>query len=205
MPFRTLFFTLSLLLSGSLCFANEADRLVLENRNLEAERKVAQTQNIYFIINLREKTIQIKARGVVLKDIKIKDFNYWGSILPGELLTLHKKSVFIKPRRDKINPGENKDNQTFEYNALEVEDMPSRYQLRFNRGVNISIQPDGFFSSIGTFLPSGKTLILRPIITVWHTIWQKTYTVVEITLDEQDTKVLYWSFLEGMQAILYPP
>ena len=205
MPVRVLLFIIPLLLCASYCFGNEAERFVLENLNLETERKVARTQNIYLVFNLREKTIHIKAKGVILKEIEILDSSYWGSILPGELLTLHKKRVFMKPRRDKIKPGESKDDHVIELDALEVKDMPSRYKLMFDRGVNISIKPEGLLSTIGTFLPSTKNLIIRPVITVWYRVWQKAYTRVEITLDEQAAKVLYWSFLEGMQAILYPP
>lgn len=205
MPFRLLILIVPLLLYGSYCFGNETERLVLENRNLEAERKAARTTNIYLVFNLSEKYIQIKSKGVILKNISIKKINYWGSLPQGELMVLKNKNVFMKPRRDKVTPGKNNDTTSSELDALEIEDMPSRYTLQFDKGVYISIQTDTLFSTIRTLFPSINDLILRPVLTVWYRIWQKPYIVIEITLNEQDVKALYWSSLEGIQGILYPP
>jgi hypothetical protein len=46
----------------------------------------------------------------------------------------------------------------------------------------------------------------RPIVTVWHALWRKeSFISIDIVLHKDDARTLYWSFLEGMHAIVFSP
>ena len=185
---------------------NDRDLLTKEEQLLEAELSLARKTNIYFVFNLGEKKIQIKAKGTLLKELPIKGVESWGSGTPGDALSLEKKSAFIEPDRGKIKPGDNKDTDTFEMDALEVDDMPARYTLVFDQGVRISVKPapDGFFSKIGNILTLFKRALVRPFLTFFYAVRGKPFTAIDIELEKNDAKALYWSLSEGAGTILYP-
>jgi hypothetical protein len=197
--FLTIFITAS-------AHGNDKERLVRENQVLEAELSLARKPNIYCIFNLKKKNIQIKATGALLKELPIQDVHCWGSSTPKDALFLIKKSTFIKPGREKIKPGENKEKDTFEIDSLEPDDMPARYTLVFDKGMSVSVKPkpEGFFSTIGNFLPSLKESIVRPFLTVFYAVRGKPYTAIDIELKKDDAKALYWSLSEGTGSVFYP-
>ncbi|OGW45711.1 MAG: hypothetical protein A2Y66_01305 [Nitrospirae bacterium RBG_13_41_22] len=185
--------------------ANEKARLIKETRLLKTELSLAQKPLIYFVFNLKENKVQIRAKGFILKEFLIHNVRYWGSSLPGNVLVLKKKSTFLKPRRDKINPGENKEDDIFEIEALELEDMPVRYTLKMDRGVYLSVMPTkGFFTTPVNVLSSFKKFLVRPFFKVLYSVRKKPFTAIDIVLNKEDAKALYWSLSEGTQTIIYP-
>ncbi|OGW23973.1 MAG: hypothetical protein A2X59_13495 [Nitrospirae bacterium GWC2_42_7] len=181
--------------------------LFRENQLLESEFKLASKPDVYFIFNLKENIVHIKAAGISLREMQIKRVKQWGDNPPGQQLLLLKKSTFIKPGRDKIKPGETKEADDFSIDALELRDMPARYTLYMDKGVSIFVRPEteGIFSGIFNLFYSAKRFISRPALTLWNTLLRKPFTAIDIVLDKKDAQALYWSFYEGTGAIVYSP
>lgn len=185
--------------------ADDREKLAIENKLIERELSLAKKSNLYFVFNLKEKTIRIKAQGVILRELPIHDVHVWGSSLPGDSLVLKKKSTFVKPRRKSIKPAEHEETDNFEIQALEFDDMPSRYTLVLDKQVCISVKPHkGLLSKTGNGVSSVKNAIVHPFMSFWYAVRGQPYTAIDIFLEKKDAKALYWSFQEGTESVLYP-
>ena len=197
---------ITLLIAGPASAGDDKERYIRENRVLEEELALARKPDIYFVFNLQEKMAYIKARGIPLRELQINDFHCWGSPFSGSGYRLIKKSTFFKPDRETIKPGEKKEKDNFKIEALELADMPSRYTLVLDGGVKISIRPptEGIVSGIGNIFYTSMRFIIRPIFMLWYALKGKPYTVIDMVLDINDARAVYWSFSEGSGAIIYP-
>jgi hypothetical protein len=184
---------------------DDEERYVRENRLLEEELALARRPDIYFVCNPKEKMAYIKARGIPLRELPMNDFHCWGSPVSGIVYHLSKKSSFFKPDRDMITPGESKGKDNFKIEALELADMPSRYTLVFDRGMKIWIRPstEGISSGIGNIFYTAMRFLIRPISMLWYTLRGEPYTAIDMVLDQNDARSIYWSLSEGSGAIIY--
>jgi hypothetical protein len=195
------------LLAAPASAGDDPRRYIRENRLLQEELVLARKGGIYFVFNLNEKIAHIKARGIPLKELRMIDVRCWGSPVAGSAYRLIGKSAFFKPDRETIKPGEGKKNDRFEIEALELADMPSRYTLVFDGGMKIWIGPttEGIATGMGNVFHAAMRLFIRPISTLWHALRRKPYTAIDIALDQNDARAIYWSLPEGASAIIYPP
>ncbi len=182
-------------------------RYIRENRLLEEELALSRKPDIYFVFNLNEKMAYINARGIHLRELPMKDFHCWGTPVSGKVYRLRKKSAFVKPGREMIKPGESKAKDNFKIEALELADMPSRYTLVLDGGAKIWVKPstDGIVSGIGNIFHTSVQCVIRPIAMLWHALRGKPYTAIDMVLDKNDARAVYWSLSEGAGAIIYPP
>lgn len=81
-------------------------QVLKENRFLEEELKLARTPRYYFVLNLREKTMELRARGMVLKFWKASELRYTGKPVPLQVTTLTNKTALNPPERKVLNPAE---------------------------------------------------------------------------------------------------
>ncbi len=195
------------LIAGPASAGDDKERYIRENRLLEEELTLARKPDIYFVFNLKEKMAYIKARGIHLRELQINDFHCWGSPVSGNVYRLRKKSTFFKPGREMIKPGESKGKDNFKIEALELADMPSRYTLVLDGGVKIFIRPSkgGIVSEIGNLFYTSIRFLIRPIAMLWHALRGTPCTAIDIVLDKNDARAVYWSLSEGSGAIIYPP
>jgi len=98
-----------------------------------------------------------------------------------------------------IKPGESKEKDNFKIEALELADMPSRYTLVFDGGVRIWIRPatEGIVSGIGNIFDTSMRFFIRPISMLWYALRGKPYSAIDMVLDKNDARAVYWSFSEG--------
>ena len=195
------------LIAGPASAGDDKERYIRENRLLEEELTLARKPDIYIVFNLKEKMAFIKARGIHLRELQINDFHCWGSPVSGNVYRLIKKSTFFKPGRAMIKPGESKEKDNFKIEALELADMPSRYTLVLDGGVRILIRPltAGIVSGIGNLFYTSMRFLIRPIAMLWHALRGTPYTAIDIVLDKNDARAVYWSLSEGSGAIIYTP
>jgi len=193
---------------------SEEERLLLQS-----EIALAQKTQIYFVLNLAEKKVYVKARGIVLRDLGIKAVKFWGSHENVKLYTLNGKAAFSEPHREEIIPeNANKDAKApspaapatpapVDIKALELEDMPSSFRLKFDNGLVISVRPDsgGIISGLSSIARSVNWYISQPILTVWYAITNGPYGALNLVLDEKDARALYWSIHEGSRVLIYNP
>ena len=186
---------------------NDREKYLRENRLLEEELKLARKQDIYSVFHLRKKTASLKVRGIQLKELPVKDFQYWGSPLAVGAYHLKRKSALFEPGREIIKPGKNKNKDNFEIEALELADMPSSYAFVFDGGLKISIRPKAAGIVSGTYNLFSRPIkfLTRPAAMFWNALRKKPYTAIDIVLDKDDAQTFYWSLAEGSGAIVYPP
>jgi hypothetical protein len=180
---------------------------IRENRLLEEELKISRKPDIYFVFNLKEKTVYIKARGISLKEMQIKDLNYWGTPVPVRAYQVKKKSAFNEPERELIKPGESKVNEKYQVDAYELTDMPSSYTIHLEGGIEIYIKPltKGFASAVSNASYASVRFITRPMLILWNLFKGKAYTSIGIVLDDIDARAIYWSLTEKTAAIIDTP
>lgn len=181
---------------------------------LESELILARKPIIYFIFNLKDRVVQLKSRGIVLKEMKVEKVTFWGDPVDTKPRTMIKKSTLFEPKREKIDPNKNKAEETtttttgaFNIDALELKDMPASYRVKFSGGVSVSVRPNrtGFIS---IFYRSGNLLgwyVTRPILTVWNSILGKPFTSLYLILDKEDARSIYWSLTEKSENIIFQP
>lgn len=165
---RLIFFFIALI-AGPAFAGDDKEIYIRESRLLEEELKLSRKPDIYFIFNLKGKMVYIKSRGISLKELPIKDFNFWGSPVSVSAYRVREKSTFIEPEREMIKPGESKKNEKYKVDAFEVTDMPSRYTVILDGGIAIYIKPltEGIFSGISNFSFSSVRFLTRPILMLW--------------------------------------
>ncbi|HRD02423.1 MAG TPA: hypothetical protein PLP57_07255 [Candidatus Saccharicenans sp.] len=80
--------------------------LLKENRFLEEELTLAKKPIYYFVIDLKDKKIELRARGMVLKSWVVGQIRYFGEPVPLKVIALSQKSALNPPKRRLIKPGE---------------------------------------------------------------------------------------------------
>lgn len=187
--------------------AAQKQEIIEENKLLEAELKFAQKPDIYFVFNLPAKEIRIKSRGMVLRSLPVVKASFFGTRTADRMHVLSKKRTFIKPGREKIKPGDNKENDSFDIDALELDDMPLRYKLVTDNGVTIYVKPktDGILSALCNVPYSMKNSLTVPLHAFFRFVMRKPYTAVTIVLEPKDAQALYWSAAEKSGIVIYPP
>jgi hypothetical protein len=182
---------------------------VLEEKQLlETELQLAKTSGLYVFIDLRNKRIELRARGMVLREWPVEFLRFRGHPVPLTALVLKKKSALFPPKREDIKPGRSKDNKDYKPDILEVEDMPSGYALYIDEGIRMYVRPKsrGFFPALLNFGRTIKWFTVPPLVTVWYSLSGKSFTAVDIVLtDSRETRSLYWTFTEGTPCIILPP
>src|SRR3990172_1383986 len=201
---------LSFLPVGISGAADHYKSLKEDNRLMELELSLASQPQVYFIFDLRERQVTLKSRGIVLKGLKIRKVEVWGGPDTIGEYRLLRKSALKKPGRKEVRPG-GKEGELgegeFELETLELKDMPSRYRLDFEKGIVISVlpEPDGFISEL---YHTGFTILwylFRPFFTIWNYLLNKPYAAMLLTMPGEDARALYWSFYEGLEAIIRFP
>ncbi len=198
---------LLILLASTDAASRESDLLRHENQLLETELQIAHTPQIYAIFDLKNKNIRLKARGLLLRELRIESFRVWGNVPAVTAAALIRKSALFPPKRVVVNPKAGDDEEQASVETLELKDMPANYTLVLEGNTSISVRPKPThpLSWLWSIRYPVQWYLGRPVLTVWHALSRKSFTSMEIVLDEGDTRSLYWSFLEGMKAIVYSP
>jgi len=177
-----------------------------ETQLLEAELAIAQKPQIYFIFLVRDKKIQLKAKGIVLKEWEIQNIRHFGNAPPPKPISLVKKSTLFPPKRKKIKPGSVNEEAEFKLATLELKDMPGIYTLSLEGGTPIFIrpQPRSFFSRLRNIWHSFRWYTLPPLEKLWFSLRKRPFTAIDIVFkDKKDSQALYWAFIEGSECIIF--
>jgi len=204
--FRFIFFIITLI-TVPVFAGDDKEIYIRETGLIEEELKLSRKPDVYFFFNLKEKIIYIKSRGISLKEMHIKGFNCWGTPVSVNAYRVRKKSTFNEPEREMIKPGEIKKNDKYKVDAFELSDMPSRYTIILDSGAEIYIKPstEGIASGISNASYSSVRFLTRPILTLWNVLKGKPYTAIDIVLDKNDARAIYWSLTENSNTIIDTP
>jgi len=207
------------LLCPAIASADDLEALEITNRRLRAEYELATKSQVYFVFDLTAKKVQFKASGMAVAELPVQALSFWGPVGGDKVRTLAAKHSFRTPEREvlKIPPPEQNaktepepkaevkaDSKKFELAALELSDMPTSFQLRFDDGLRISVKPapEGFFHRIWRAIGNGFWHISRPLISVWNYLHKQTYSEILLTMPPKDAQLLYWSLTDGSSCLL---
>ncbi|RJQ45946.1 MAG: hypothetical protein C4538_07460 [Nitrospiraceae bacterium] len=215
-------FSLALLLFVSICpDALSGNKTVAQGETslLASELTLAKKPIIYFIFNLQEKTVLLKSRGLILREMKIDDMEFWGDPVDAKPRVVVKKSTLFEPKRINIDPDKNKEEETdtsntpnptpgaFNIDALELQDMPTSYRVEFRDGISLSVRSkkEGFVPGVVRAANYLGWYVSRPILTIWNSIKGRPFTSIYVTMSVEDARSIYWSLVEKSENIIYQP
>lgn len=197
---------LPLVATSALCADRESVRY--QNQLLEAELRMAQSPQIYFLFDLKDQKVYVKARGRALRELGMKGIRVWGKASVVSTAPLIEKSTLFPPKRILIEPKTSESGEDVRVESVELKDMPAAYTLvtRDRTWIYVRPAPASLVEWLwGAHYPV-RWYLSRPILSVWHALWKnESFTSIEIVLDNDDARALYWSFLEGMNAIVFSP
>lgn len=204
--FRTL--SLALLIGFGPCLLAQDRAPLFEHRLAQEELQLAKTPSLYFIISLKSRTIALKSRGITLREWGIDGLHAWGDPPSPEPVTLRKKSTLFPPRRNKIKPAANEDAEsTFELDALELKDMPSRFTLFLSGDLRIYVRAKagGFLPRLGNVGHFFAWHVWAPLTNLVFELRKRPFAALEIVLPrKEDSQTLYWAFPEELKGLIYP-
>lgn len=184
---------------------SDTKKFLNENILLRSEYDLAKKSQIYVVFNLAQKKVFIKARGLILKEYPILSYNRWGYKVIPRPLKLMEKGWLVRLERKKIVPSKDDSKIYLDQDFFDVNDMPSRYKLKWDGSVWIFVRPESkkILSRILNLLSIIKSFIIKPFNSLIYALIGKKYTEIEIYLDENDSKSLFWSLQQGYQCIIF--
>lgn len=102
-------------------------------RTLEEELKLASRPQPYLVLDLSQRVMLIKGRGVILRHFTVLDWTGSRDATGPGVYTLRARPPVARP---KIQPG-----QASTEHPIEVQDMPMEYLLVFDRGLVVEVAP----------------------------------------------------------------
>lgn len=197
---------LPLVATSALCAGGESVKN--QNQLLEAELRIAESPQIYFLFDLQDQKVYVKARGQVLRELEMKGVRMWGKASVVSAAPLIEKSALFPPKRILIEPKSGAGDEEVRVEAVELRDMPATYTLvtRDQTWVHVRPAPASVVEWLWSALYPVRWYLSRPVLSLWHALWKKeSFTSIEIVLEKDDARALYWSFREGMNAIVFSP
>lgn len=180
---------------------NNSEKLLLES-----ELTLAKKPSLYFIFDLRNKKIYLKARGILLREWEIRKVRYWGNPVAIKPIALTEKIAILPPKRESIKPEDSDEDEKYEVKALELDDMPSSYTLSLTGDIFLCVKPEakGWISIFPIALSTLRWYTLLRLKTLWFSVKKKPFTSIEIVLNiKRESQALYWAFTERMECIIF--
>ena len=209
---------------GCLAWGAGADKAALakKQQGLNAEYGLAKDANFYFVFDVLGRKIELRVRGMVLRTWPLRSMRFWGQPDFSGTVELAKKTALKAPERIVIKPGESevsapapaaKPTATgaattaadYDLEALELKDMPKRFQLGFDNGLNVTIKAkDAGSGGLGGMLRDAwRWYIDVPLRNLFGSREGKGLAELEIVFeDEKDAQSIYWHFFDGIKGII---
>jgi len=172
---------------------------------IEAEIKLAEQPRNYFIIDIQEQKISLRARGIMLREWEIEQVRLMGDPMPKHPVLLIRKASCPPPKQVNIKPQGSQMEGEFQLETLEIKDMPTTYSLVFERGISLYVQPrqKGLFSILNRALFALKWHTVLPLRMLSSSCRKNPCTAIHIVFkDQEEAQALFWAFLEGTGCII---
>ena len=160
---------------------------------------MAKAPGFYFLFNLRNRKIELKSKGIVLRTWEPPRVRFWGSPISFRALALTRKTALTLPQRRVIKPGEEETPTKpeakpgeFELEALEVKDMPPIFTLELEDGTKINVvRKEKWAKKFWSLL---KWYVGIPLKTLWLHQKKRAMTIIQIGFDDpKEGQSLYWA------------
>jgi hypothetical protein len=180
----------------------------LQHQLAKEELALAKTPSLYFILYSRTKALVLKSRGLTLQEWKVRSIHAWGAEPPLEALTLEKKSALFPPKRARIKPAPaGEEEASFELDALELKDMPSRFTLFLSGGIRVYVRPaaKGFFPRLGSLGHLIPWTLWIPLKNLFYRLRKVAFAAIDVKLDKsEDGQSLYWALPDKVTGLVFP-
>jgi hypothetical protein len=224
--FKTLFFAILLLQPLSLATAGVSER----NNFLTQLVSLADKPKQYVILDTQAGKMSLMIRGVVLREWKVDKLELSGEPVPLKPFPLISKSVQMVQLRHHVNiddesednasdktvldsnadnksPADAKSKKTFELIALEVDSMPTDYQLFFDEGITVYVRSkaEGYKAAFKDNLDKLKSYFFAAVHAVWPPHDENKSTKIDLFFkDKTEAQALFWAFSEGTECLFLP-
>lgn len=201
--------------------ADDVARLQSLNRQLRAEMELAKKSQLYVVFDLAQRQVLLKSSGLAVSTLAVQEMIHWGGAPDEKLRQLESKDASQAPQREKIKPTSAEAVETakptappaagtvaapkkFELQALEIDDMPADYRLRFDDGLLITVRAvqEGAVGGLQGFFSRCWWYLSRPLISLWSYFFGTSYNEIILTMSLRDSRQLYWSFTPGTACLV---
>lgn len=192
--------------SGLFGQAPDKEKILRTQQELTAESELAKETNFYFVLDVREKNLELRVRGMALRSWKLQSMRFWGKPAFSKTVQLVRKTTLKPPQRNVIKPGETtptpKDPGKFELEALELKDMPKTFTLEFDNGLHVSVRTAGKGAS--AVRDEMNWYGWLPVKSYFQARNGKATSELELRFEkESDAQAIYWIFFEGIKGLVY--
>jgi len=186
--------------------AVDKEKIVRNLQELTAENELAKEPHFYFVLDVRQKNLELRVKGMVLRAWKLESMRFWGRPVFSKTVQLVKKSSLKPPRRNVIKPGEAastpKDPSKFELEALELKDMPKSFSLDFDNGLHVSVKASN--KGLQALKEEVRWYALLPVRSFFSARNGKPLSELELRFaNGKDAQAIYWIFYEGIKGLVY--
>lgn len=178
-----------------------------EARTLEAELALARGEKSYIRFDIKARSISLRARGVILREWKIRKSRQWGFPCSPETLSLMTKKAPFVPRREQIKPGQTENTDHYDIQALELSDMPGRFSLSLEKDIHIHVTAPktGMTGAFHSAVRGYRRFFLYPLQTILSALHKKNHHILEIELESHaESQAFYWVLEPGIRFLLSP-
>jgi hypothetical protein len=188
----------------------DSGKILEDQKILAAEYDLARQAHSYFVLDIRQKKLDLKVKGMVLRTWLAQNIRFWGRPAFSKTIDLAKKTALKAPQRNVIKPGEVEKKPSepgkFDIEALELKDMPESFSLYFDNGLHISIK-----TAARSIAGHGRTIhealnwyVWLPVKNFLASRRGKPLAELEFTFKNgQDAQAVYWVFYEGIKGLIY--
>jgi len=192
--------------TGASAQAVDKEKIGRSLQELTAENDLAKEPHFYFVLDVRQKNLELRVKGMVLRAWKLQSMRFWGRPAFSKTVQLVKKSTLKPPRRNVIKPGEAagtpRDPSKFELEALELKDMPKSFSLDFDNGLKVSVKVGD--KGLKAVIEEVRWYGLLPVRSLFSARNGKPLSELELRFaNEKDAQAIYWIFYEGIKGLVY--
>jgi hypothetical protein len=175
-------------------------------RELTSEYELAKEPHFYFVLDVRNKNLELRVKGMTLRAWRLKSMRFWGKPAFSTTVELVKKTALKPPKRNIIKPGEvtaaPADATKFELEALELKDMPKTFGLDFSNGLHVTINTTR--RGLAALGESLNWYFWQPVRSYFRARDGKPVSILELSFEnEADAQAIYWTFFEGIKGLVY--
>ncbi|WP_447975461.1 hypothetical protein [Nitrospira sp. Kam-Ns4a] len=165
------------------------DRMLQEDtRLLEQELQLAARPQIYLIVDLAERAILIKGRGLELYRLPIQSWSGTGTDALTGTFRLRARPPVVRPRAA--------GSPDAELDPIELADMPAAYELVFEPALTLTISPPP---------QEGLWLWARGFLAHWWGRLSSSNPHLHLILPQEVGQSLAWTVTDGMAALVRRP
>lgn len=214
-----------LLMAGLVCAgpAAEADKadLAKKQNSLNSEYSLAKDSNFYFVLDVLGRKLELRVRGMVLRSWPFQSMRFWGRPELSGNVELVRKTALKAPERIVIKPGGYAEKveaapapaaeptgtnpAEFDLEALELKDMPNKFSLDFDNGLQILIKAKTAASGglLGSMREVWRWYVDLPLRNLFGPHTGTDLSELELTFDnDKDAQSIYWQFFDGIKGIV---